>query len=170
MLIKLLKAVWLRLRCVLPNQPSESYMESKIPLPTDNIYKFYALFSLFVFIFSLGALLYVNQANNDRVLRVYPELAALKQAKDLSPQDEVRKVLLERLMEVQKSDQKVYKYSLSALIGMAFWSMIFGFWRWHRDVQPRIDEANRIQLEISKLQLAKLQAEMAPCGSDVDRV
>lgn len=170
MLNRLLKAVWLRLRCVLLNQPSESYMESKIPLPTDNIYKFYALFSLFVFVFSIGALIYVNQANNDRVLRIYPELAALKQAKELSSQDEVRKVLLERLMDVQKSDQKVYKYTLSALIGMTFWSMIFGFWRWHREVQPRIDEANRIQLEISKLQLAKLQAEVAPGEGAVDRV
>ena len=29
-------------------------MESKIPLPTDNIYKFYALFGLLLFIFAFG--------------------------------------------------------------------------------------------------------------------
>lgn len=170
MLIKLLKAVWLRLRCVLPNQPSEPYMESKIPLPTDNIFKFYALFALFVFIFSIGAILYVSQTHNDRVLVLYPELEALRQAKDLPPRDQTRRDLLEQLLEAQKSDLKFYKSALGFLSGISFWGMMFGFWRWHREVQPRIDEANRIQLEIAKLQLAKLQAEIAPREGDVDRV
>jgi len=169
MLIRLLKAVWLGLRCVLPEQLSESYMESKIPLPTDNIYKFYALFALFVFIFSVGAILYVNQTHNDRVLILYPELEALKKSEDLPPRDQTRRDLLERLLEVQKADLKFYKNTLGFLSGLAFWGMMFGFWRWHRDVQPRIDEANRVQLEIAKLQLAKLQAEIAPAEGAVDK-
>lgn len=157
------------LRFVAPQQRVASYMESKIPVPTDNIYKFYALFSLFVFIFSIGAVLYVNQDNNDRILRFYPELEALKQSKELTPHDEVRKGLLERLLEVQRSDQKVYKSGLGLLGGFAFWGMIFGFWRWHREVQPRIDEANRVQLDILKLNLIKLQLEVEELkGKGVD--
>ncbi len=144
-------------------------MESKIPVPTDNIYKFYALFSLFVFVFSIGAILYLNQTHNDRVLLLYPELEALKQAKDLPPRDQTRRDLLERLFEVQKSDLKIYKNALGLLAGGAFWMMMFGFWRWQREVQPRLDEASRVQLEIAKLQLAKLQAE-ASRESAVDKV
>lgn len=145
-------------------------MESKIPLPTDNIYKFYALFALFVFIFSIGAILYINQTHNDRVLLLYPELEALKHSQDLSPRDQTRRDLLQTLFEVQKSDLKFYKSALGLLSGIAFWGMMYGFWCWHRKVQPRIDEANRIQLEISKLQLAKLQAEVTPSEGVVDRV
>lgn len=32
-------------------------MENKIPLPTDNIYKFYALFGLLLLVFTIGAAL-----------------------------------------------------------------------------------------------------------------
>lgn len=40
-------------------------VENKIPLPTDNIYKFYALFGLLLLVFTIGAALYVNRTTND---------------------------------------------------------------------------------------------------------
>lgn len=149
------------LRFLLPQQQAVPYMESKIPLPTDNIFKFYALFSLFLFVFSIAAVIYTTQASNDRVLRFYPELEGLRQTKVLTPHDEARKAVLERLFEVQKADKKFYMHGLGVLAGLSFWGMLYGFWRWHREVQPRLDEASRVQLEIAKLQLVRLQAEIA---------
>jgi len=72
------------IRFLLPNRLVARYMESKIPLPTDNIYKFYALFSLLLLIFSLGAFLYVQQSANEQVIAILPELEVLKEAKELS--------------------------------------------------------------------------------------
>lgn len=88
------------IRFLLPKQLVARYMESKIPLPTDNIYKFYALFSLLLLIFSLGAGLYVQQSANEQVIAILPELEVLKEAKELSAKDEVTKQILERKLEV----------------------------------------------------------------------
>ena len=47
-------------------------MEDKIPIPTDNIYKFYALFGLVLFIFCAGSFIFVQEKTND--LLVQPRL------------------------------------------------------------------------------------------------
>ncbi len=143
-----------------PKQLVTRYMESKIPLPTDNIYKFYALFSLLLLIFSLGAVLYVQQTANEQAIAIFPELEELKAAKELSPKDELRKQILERRLEVLLSNKKFYQQALGVMIGAAISGIFFGFLRWHWVIQPRQDKHAEIQLEISRLQLEKLKAEM----------
>lgn len=149
------------IRFLLPNRLVARYMESKIPLHTDNIYKFYALFSLLLLIFSLGAFLYVQQSANEQVIAILPELEVLKEAKELSTKDAVRKQILERQLEVIASDRKFFHRALGVLLGIAISGIWFGFMRWHRVIQPLQDEHTRIQLEISRLQLEKLKAESA---------
>ncbi|MFG7342239.1 hypothetical protein [Stutzerimonas stutzeri] len=99
-------------------------MESKIPLPTDNIYKFYALFSLLLLIFSLGAFLYVQQSANEQVIAILPELEVLKEAKELSTKDAVRKQILERQLEVIASDRKFFHRALGVLLGIAISDLV----------------------------------------------
>ncbi|MCQ2036578.1 hypothetical protein [Stutzerimonas kunmingensis] len=136
-------------------------MESKIPLPTDNVYKFYALFSLLLLIFSLGAFLYVQQSANEQVIEILPELEVLKEVTEPSTKDAVRKQILERQLEVIASDRKFFNRSLGVIIGIAISGICFGFLRWHWVIQPLQDEQAKIQLEISRLQLEKLKAESA---------
>jgi hypothetical protein len=127
-------------------------MESRIPLPTDNIYKFYALFGLLLFIFSCSALIYNNQSNNSRVFEYVMELEAIKTL----PADtgSVRKDVAEKKFELLKSDKKFYINAIGILVGIALWMMFFGFYKWHREIQP-------VQDEIAKLQLEKLRVEVA---------
>ncbi len=149
------------IRFLRPKQLVAHYMESKIPLPTDNIYKFYALFSLLLLIFSLGAFLYVQQSANEQVIEILPELEVLREAKEPSTKDVVRKQILERQLEVIASDRKFFIRSLAVILGIAISGIWFGFMRWHTVIQPLQDEHTRIQLEISRLQLEKLKAESA---------
>ncbi|GEM_PF-515423 len=149
------------IRFLQPKQLVARYMESKIPLPTDNIYKFYALFSLLLLVFTLGAFLYVQQTANGQVIEIFPELEVLKAAEELSPEEKVRKQILERQLEVIGSDRKFFNRTLSALLGVALSGIFFGFLRWHWFIQPLQDEQAKIQLEISRLQLEKLKAESA---------
>ncbi len=44
-------------------------MESKIPIPTDNIYKFYALFGLVILISCIAAFLYVYSSTNELIFK-----------------------------------------------------------------------------------------------------
>ena len=138
-------------------------MQDKIPVPTDNIYKFYALFSLLIILFSMGAILYVGKAANEVILDNVVEVETLKQEKTPTLPQQVRRAALERKMEVAKSDRKFFLYALATLIGCSSWSMFYGFKKWHTEVQPILDETAKVQLEIAKLQLANLRRENK-CG------
>lgn len=135
-------------------------MESKIPLPTDNMYKFYALFGLLTFIFSVGALLYSNQSTNEILFRSFIEAEQLKQLEKPSPLDNAKMKVLERKLELAISDKKTIKYSLLVLLCMAIMGIYYGFTKWHSEIQPRQDEMTAVQLETAKLQLQKLRDDV----------
>ncbi len=56
-------------------------MDSRIPLPTDNIFKLYALFGLLLLIFSIASALYVNKSTNDLIFETAVNYETLKEAK-----------------------------------------------------------------------------------------
>lgn len=144
-------------------------MESKIPLPTDNIYKFYALFAMFVFISSFVAMLYQTEKTNELIFTTYVEQAALSEKEKPTASDEARKLMLEKRLDVAISDKLFFRWLLGGVGGIAFWSGVYGFIRWHRHVQPMLDEAQRIQIDIAKLNLIKLQHEVDKLqGKEVD--
>lgn len=134
-------------------------MENRIPLPTDNIFKFYALFGLLLIIFSFGALIYVTRSSNEVVFSALPELEGLKQIAKPTPAEDVRIKLLERKLEITKTDKEVFNYFLLGLAGIGSLLMIYGFGKWHTGLQPVLDRTAKVQLEIAELQLAKLRRE-----------
>ena len=135
-------------------------MESRIPVPTDNIFKFYALFSLLVFVFSIGAVLYTNNAANRLVFFAVVEIETLKQDPVPSASQKMRIAALERQLDLSQSDRNFYKVALSFLVTFSIFGIFYGFKKWHMEVQPVIDESARIQLEIAKLQLEKMRAQV----------
>ncbi|ARU87463.1 hypothetical protein [Pseudomonas sp. M30-35] len=135
-------------------------MESKLPVPTDNIFKFYALFGLLLIIFSLSAVVYVTQSTNTLLFSSLVELGELKEQKEPRQSVQVRIAGLERLVEVGKSNRTFYNITLGLLLGVGGMISYYGFSCWHRIIQPVIDETQKVQLEIAKLQLMKLQAEL----------
>lgn len=128
-------------------------MQDRIPLPTDNIYKFYALFGLLLFIFSAGALIYVVRSNNELIYQLHPELAALQQMDKPTAADVAKKSDIEKRLVVAHQDSQFYYTALGVIAGVGITLMVCGFWKWHRDVQP-------IQDEMAKLQLEKLRHEV----------
>lgn len=134
-------------------------MIDKIPVATDNIYKFYALFSLLAVVFSLWAILYVGKSANEVILDNVVEVETLKQEKSPTVAQQVRRAALEKKMEVAASDRRTFLFIISALLCGASWGMFYGFKKWHTEIQPVIDETARVQLEIAKAQLKKLQDE-----------
>ena len=134
-------------------------METRIPLPTDNIFKFYALFGLLLFIFTWGAMIYVVRSSNETVFSAVPELESLKQIEKPTHAEAVRVKLLERKLELSQSDKKFFQYSLGGILSVGVWLMIYGFRKWHRGIQVVLDKTAKVQLEIAELQLAKLRRE-----------
>jgi hypothetical protein len=128
-------------------------MESRVPLPTDNIYKFYALFGLLLLIFGVGSILYVTKSTNDLVFEDGVELATLKANTARSVAEETRFKLLERKLEVALQDKNTLSTGISVIIAFGIVMMVSGFWKWHTKVQP-------IQDEMAKLSLEKLRQEV----------
>lgn len=128
-------------------------MESRIPLPTDNIFKFYALFGLVLTIFGIGSILYSNKSTNDFVFQVAVEYETLKVDPARTFQQEARFQLLERKIKVMKNDKTFYLSCLGIVVGIGIFTLGYGFIKWHTEVQP-------IQDEITRLNLKKLQREV----------
>lgn len=135
-------------------------MENRIPLPTDNVYKFYALFGLLLLIFCGTALLYVNQSANERFFSLYPQLEALKQLPKPSAEELAKITILKRSIEISMSDKDFFTHSIGALGGIALFLSGFGFYKWEKTIQPIQDRAAKAQAELIELQLVKLKREL----------
>jgi hypothetical protein len=134
-------------------------MDNKIPLPTDNIFKFYALFGLLLFVFSLASTIYINRSTNEQIIGLLLEIETLKDTSNLTNAQTLRQVLLERQLEIATSDKQFFRRALALLGALSTVGMAYGFRKWHQEVQPLADEAARIQLQLAKIQLANYQAE-----------
>ena len=128
-------------------------MESRIPLPTDNIYKFYAFFGLLLVIFSVGAVLYVSKSTNELAYTNAVEYSVLKADPLRSLPQETRFQLLERQLEIAKQNKKLFDTVLGGFIGIGLVMIFYGFKKWHLEIQP-------IQDEITRLNLKKLKQEV----------
>ena len=135
-------------------------MESRVPLPTDNIFKFYALFGLLLFIFSCGSMLYSVRSANEAIFDVVPELQELKQIEKPTPSETIKISLLERKLEITKADKNLIANALSYIAAIGILLMGFGFIVWHRKVQPVADRMAEAQTQIAELQLEKLRKEL----------
>lgn len=134
-------------------------MMNRVPVPTDNIYKFYALFSLVALVFGIWLVFSITKDTNALITTSYPEIAELKAIKERSPAQSAKLEVLEKQIEVSQSDKDFFIKCLSGIIACCFWLMVFGFVKWHREIQPLADENQKIQLAILKLQVQKLELE-----------
>ncbi|WP_339487815.1 hypothetical protein [Pseudomonas sp. EL_65y_Pfl2_R95] len=141
-------------------------MESRIPLPTDNIFKFCALFSMLVFFSSFAGMLYKTDKTNDLIFSTHIALADISEDATPSASVKAQKEVLERRLEIAISDKDFFRWLFSGLAAASFWLGFYGFTRWHRHVQPRLDEAQSIQIELAKLSLEKLKFEVEKLRRD----
>lgn len=119
-------------------------MNPNIPIPTDNIYKFYALFGLTFFIVCSICFTQIYKDHREGILH------RIDQYDNARNKDEQQVIV-----NVMKSDHKdfvVIKYGVifGLLVGAA--AMAYGFSRWH--------EVQKAQDELTKLQLRKLTLDL----------
>ncbi|WP_415886016.1 hypothetical protein ACMXYO_15430 [Neptuniibacter sp. QD37_6] len=119
-------------------------------IPTDNIYKFYALLGLALVLSSMLSFVYVYDTSRAKALERAEEMMILEQKEELSVRDAKRKELLEALVKVEEENKKFYmsvlNYSLAAGIAIG----LFGLMVWQFSVQPRSDRL--IELQIKSLE------------------
>lgn len=130
-------------------------MEGKIPLPTDNIYKFYALFGLVLLISCIAFFLYLHKTTNEQIAMTVVSVAELEAKSSPTAAEVKRREMLEKQMEIAVADRKFVNQALSAALGVAIVAVVWGFFKWHYVVQPKQDR-------LLDLQIAKAEQELKP--------
>jgi hypothetical protein len=136
-------------------------MDPRIPVPTDNIYKFLATFGLVVMVVSL-TLMFINSRTANQV--IFDSAQAyfdLKGSED--PLAKEREELLDKQVQVAVNNREHAKWILAAIFAIGFYSSCFGFYRWYRNVQPVHDE-------ILELQKRKLELEIRSLNKSQQRL
>ena len=142
-------------------------MESRVPLPTDNIYKFYALFGLLLFIFGVGAIIVLQRSTNDFLYRSSIDLETVKAIAQPTPPDIAKRELLGKLIVVAMNDKDFLGHCLSAIAAVGFWLGVYGFYKWHKIIQPVQDEMLQLQLEKLRREVAALAPIPSPAAPAV---
>lgn len=120
---------------------------SRIPLPTDNIYKFYALFGFILLISALASFLYLHKTTNELIFEAAIALEEVAAKDKPTSVDTKRKEMIEKRVAVAIEDRDVFNRILSAVLSVALCLMIYGFWHWQMEVQPKQDRLLDLQIE-----------------------
>lgn len=135
-------------------------MESSIPVPTDNIYKFLATFGLVVIVASLTLMVINTNSTNQAVWKAANEYYDLSVSND--PRKDEKGKILETQMRVAASDRKFVPIMLSIVLGLGGAISFEGFRRWSKVIQPLSDEIRELQREKLKLEIEQLRRSAAP--------
>ncbi len=135
-------------------------MQSKVPLPTDNIFKFYALFGLLMFLSTLFGFVQLHISHNELVFKLYVESETLNSEKELSKKGDALKLVLDKQMENAVADKDFFMSSIVVLLVFATYLMGYGFHRWHTIIQPRQDELLDRQIEKIELEIESIYSQM----------
>ncbi len=132
-------------------------MESKIPLPTDNIYKFYALFGLLLFITSGLTVVWNSTTTNKTIHSLVKEYEELPGSTEEKEQSTLGKIIEVRI-DVAMQDRKFFNIVLGAICGGALCLLFYGLKEWHTKIQPKQDEYFELQLAKLKKEIESIKA------------
>lgn len=135
-------------------------MQSRVPLPTDNIYKFYALFGLLLFLSCTYTFVNLQQSYNERAFKRHVELKTLQDLKELNATQSATKEILERQAKIDSSDKEFFLNSIAIFFSIAILLMFFGFHQWHTKIQPQQDEILKRSLDKVDIEIKLLKKQI----------
>jgi hypothetical protein len=126
-------------------------MTPNIPIPTDNIYKFYASCGLVLLIAALVAFVYVQDSTNEKILNWLTSISQFESDGVIAEYEKKQIELYNHLIEITTDDKKLFHKILSGIVAISLWISGFGFYKWEKTIQPRDD----LILELRIMQLEK---------------
>lgn len=132
-------------------------MNSKIPIPTDNIFKFTATFGLVLMISSLTLMILLFQNTNDVIFKNAKAIYDLDVSNRSDNDKKRRAELLKKEVDIAVSNRNIGKWFLAFLtVGGGFLSFV-GFRQWYKKLQPMHDSLLELQLEKEKYEVKSLK-------------
>jgi tRNA(Leu) C34 or U34 (ribose-2'-O)-methylase TrmL len=133
-------------------------MEPRIPLPTDNIYKFYALFGLVVLLTTAIMFFIRHEHYNSMAFDMYVPLEILKEKTTLTEEEKKTLFFLKKKSEINQSNRDfelgIYLFCFFIFGGGL---TIYGFYHWHTRIQPTQDKLLKLQIQKAERELRSTQ-------------
>ncbi|ELB2044562.1 MULTISPECIES: hypothetical protein [Vibrio] len=132
-------------------------ISSNMSLPTDNLYKFLALFGLLLTV--TGCYMFnssYTNFNNEYISSIV-ELAKYESIEKPTPYELRQKEALEKIIELLKANKPFNLNVSMSVIIIGLITMFYGFYRWHYQLQPKLDELLDLQVAKSKLEVQQLK-------------
>jgi hypothetical protein len=140
-------------------------MDSKIPLPTDNIYKFYALFGLTLLFACVYAFVQLYNTYSTQATKRYIELQTLSAIAKPTAEQTAKLTIIKNQELIAASDKAFFLKALGLIIGAALILLIYGFYQWHRKIQPLQDQMISMQLEKLNLEIEAMKQSKLKGGN-----
>lgn len=129
-------------------------MNPKIPVPTDNIYKFFATFGLVLMAVSLTLMVLNSHTANEEIWQKAETYFDLQERND--PRKSDREELIESKINIAIQNREVGRWFLAGVFNIGLVLSGFGFFKWVRKVQPIHDEILELQRNKLKLEVEAL--------------
>ena len=134
-----------------------------LPIPTDNLYKFFAMFGLAILITAIMGSVLINSATNQKLLTYIEQIETIA----ANGESEAKKGTLEvyeKLIKVTINDKKFLTIGLGLFGGVGVLMLLHGFQRWYTYYQPKHDEI--LELTINKMRAEAEDSSQKPSNSD----
>ncbi|MEL0606922.1 hypothetical protein [Vibrio echinoideorum] len=120
---------------------------SNANVPTDNIYKFFAILGLVLTVF--GGYIFNSTHNNfnNNLFKYAINLSKLELIEKPNLHEEMQIAALEKRIELLKADKPFNMNVSSFFVALGLILMSYGFIRWHFHLQPKLDELLDLQLK-----------------------
>ncbi|QDE31987.1 hypothetical protein [Shewanella polaris] len=126
-------------------------MQSKIPLPTDNIYKFYALLGLLILLTTAIMFFIRHEHYNSMAFDRYIPMETLKAKETLNEDENLELFLYEQKAEIAKSNKDLeLGIYLTCFFVFGGGFTAYGFHHWHTKIQPKQDRLLDLQIQKSE--------------------
>ena len=121
-------------------------MTPKLPVPTDNVYKFYALFGLVILLSSAFGIIYATDLTNKRIFEIHTQIGQYKEDGEISSFEEGQIQMLEKLNEVALTNKELYMTVLAWSFAISIYVMMYGFYKWHMTIQRMDDRLTELKI------------------------
>ncbi|MBL1274531.1 MAG: hypothetical protein COB30_000425 [Ectothiorhodospiraceae bacterium] len=130
-------------------------MNSSLSIPTDNIFKFYAIFGLALLISSIIGASIIITSSNERVISYYEKIHSLKKDGKINNNEKELSDRYEQIIQTIITDRKFHGSSLMAIFLIGAIISIFGFINWHRKYQSKQNDLLDLQIEHMKKEISQ---------------
>jgi len=121
-------------------------MNLPVSVPTDNMYKFAAIFGLVMVIASFWGVITQGYMTNDIVFVSAPEIASLEENKSPTPSEKARLDVLKKRKEAAIEDRKGIDNLCSKMAGLGTAVSLVGFFFWYWMIQQHQDRLLKLQM------------------------